>query len=187
MRYRYQHTVHGRVWSATTSGTVSTPGFKPCRFRHHIIAPDHCTHEEWHALCGIHGLVICVTDDIAPHVHDIPNTSSELVHWLRFDKKLLGFEIILGSLYLPHERSKYNEDGIYEDIAEDVMYLNAHCDDPLMILTGDYNARTGVLDDCITIENAVAECTGINVNDESLYRSKHNLSDKGIEVYKALH
>ena len=68
------------------------------------------------------------------------------------------------------------------DIAEDVMYLNAHYDDPLMILTGDYNARTGVLDDFITIEDAVAECTGINVNDEGLYQSKHNLSDKGIEV-----
>ena len=127
-------------------------------------------------------MVIFVTDDIAPHVYDIPNTSSELVHCLRFDKKLLGFEIILGSLYLPHESSKYNEEGIYEDIAEDVMYLNAHYDDPLMIVTGDYNARTGVLDDCITIEDAVAECTGINVNDEGLYQSKHNLSDKGIEV-----
>ena len=51
-----------------------------------------------------------------------------------------------------------------------------------MHLTGDYNARTGVLDDFITIENAVAECTGINVNVEGLYQSKHNLSDKGIEV-----
>ena len=124
------------------------PKFRPCR-------------NKGYALCGIHGFVIFVTDDIARHVYDIPNTSSELVHWLRFDKKLLGFEIILGSLYLPHESSKYNEEGIYEDIAEDVMYLNAHYDDPLMILTGDYNARTGVLDDFITIEDAVAECTGI--------------------------
>ena len=32
------------------------------------------------------------------------------------------------------------------------------------------------------MEDAVAECTGINVNDEGLYQSKHNLSDKGIEV-----
>ena len=35
---------------------------------------------------------------------------------------------------------------------------------------------------CITIEDAVAECTGINVNDEGLYQSKHSLSNKGIEV-----
>ena len=51
------------------------PKFRPCR-------------NKGYALCGIHGLVSFV---------------NELVHWLRFDKKLLGFEIILGSLYLPHK------------------------------------------------------------------------------------
>ena len=73
----------------------------------------------------------------------------------------------MGAVYLPCEGSIYHHHDIFSDIAQDLITLKSDFNIPVCII-GDFNARTGLLDDFLHIENEISNLTGLD-------RINHNL------------
>ena len=71
---------------------------------------------------------------------------SESVLWLHISKSVIGYEFILGAVYLQHEASTYYSDDVFEYLIDDMTTIRANYDVPT-ILMGVFNARTGTTSD----------------------------------------
>lgn len=65
------------------------------------------------------------------------------------DKKLLGFDFIIGNIYVPHENSKYYDINIFDQLSSDIISINCKFNLPICMI-GDFNARTATLIDFIS-------------------------------------
>ena len=80
-----------------------------------------------------------------------------IIRWIKIEEDLLGYEFILGTIYIPCTTSKYFEADIFEDISDDLYKF-----DLPVCLIGDYNSRTGELDDLFNNQDYIAEHFGLN-------------------------
>ena len=80
----------------------------------------------------------------------------------------------MGAVYLPCEGSIYNHHDIFSDIAQDLITLKTDFNIPVCLI-GDFNARTGLLDDFLHIENEISNLTGLD-------RINHNLDMRSSEL-----
>ena len=99
-----------------------------------------------HMYGGIHGICILVEDSIATHCTIITDFVSESILWLYVDKNVLGYDFILGAVYLPHEASVHYHDYVFEYLCNDLITIGATYNVPVILL-GDFNARTGITND----------------------------------------
>ena len=67
----------------------------------------------------------------------------------------------MGKVYVSHERSKHHDHDIFDAIETDIFNLQNECDLPI-VMVGDYNVRTGMLDDVVTCDDNVAEVCGLD-------------------------
>ena len=58
---------------------------------------------------------------------------------------------ILGALYLPYEGSIYYKRGVFEDLTMDICSIKSQYDLPLLLI-GDFNSRTGLLNEIWMLE-----------------------------------
>ena len=99
-------------------------------------------------LPGIHGLHVYISERIADSCEQIidNNLYCNLVIWIK-----VVDSFILGALYLPHEGSKYFHEDLYDDLSIDICSIKRKYDMPLL-LTGDFNSRTGSLNEMMMLE-----------------------------------
>ena len=81
-------------------------------------------------------------------------TDSDFVSWYRIDKTITGLtkDLLLGVVYIPPEGSKYTNVSAFEECELELLELLS-CNDALVCMCGDFNARTGNL--CDLVENNV--------------------------------
>ena len=132
-------------------------------------------------LGGFHGICIFVRNNIADFFHVITDSVSKSILWLKVDEDAYGSELLIGSVYFPHEGSWYYDSNIFDDLAEDVLTLNSQGDLPTLLI-GDFNARTGCLDDFVCMDDSVALQCGTDLSDDDLFNTKHELDSLGIET-----
>ena len=122
-------------------------------------------------LPGIHGLNVYISNHIANLCVQISdnNLYCNLVIWIK-----VADSFILGALYLPYEGSKYYQNDIYDDLSLDICNIKSKYDMPLL-LTGDFNSRTGLLNEIMILE----------VQDDILDTSHFNYPNI-IEIFKSL-
>jgi len=123
---------------------------------------------------GIHGICILVKDVFAASTSIIQNTSSENILWIYVNNNVLNIELIIGSVYIPHENSVYYQSDIFDKIAEDLIEISTKYDSPV-ILMGDFNARTSLKDDFISLNDSISILTGLENISNDLFNSKKNL------------
>ena len=101
------------------------------------------------------------------------------------EKELYSTEFIIESTFIPHEGSDYHHEDICYTISEDILSFNVKYDAPIMMI-GDFNATctTGNLADFLTIEDHIAELSGIEPTDNELFNNKHMLELLGITTDK---
>ncbi len=77
-------------------------------------------------------------------------SDNKCVLWCKINKEVASIDkdIILGSVYVPPENSKYFTPDILEDLELEIIEKQAQ-DDIYMCLGGDFNARTGTLNDLL--------------------------------------
>ena len=99
-------------------------------------------------LPGIHGLQVYIKDGIAGQCCQIDDIDflCESVLWIKISN-----DFILGALYIPHQGSKYYCSQFFDDIALDICSIRKSYELPLMLI-GDFNSRTGVLNDIMLHE-----------------------------------
>ena len=100
-------------------------------------------------LPGIHGLQVYITDHIAGKCCQISDINSlcEAVLWIN-----VADSFIVGALYTPHEGSKYYCNDYFTDLALEICDIKSKYDLPIMLI-GDFNSRTGSLNDILLMEN----------------------------------
>ena len=89
--------------------------------------------------------------------------------------KVLGYDCIIGAVYIPHEMSDYYHDDIYDFLAADIVFVKVIFDIPIILL-GNFNSRTGIATD---FENLYEhECCFLEENQFTLYFKQHNIIER---------
>ena len=114
----------------------------------------------------------------------IENTDSDHILWLGVGNKNNTLEFILGSVYIPCEKSLAQSEALFDEISNDIVNLKSKYDLPV-ILMGDFNARTGEKPDFIDFESEItkeinfSEILDFDSNLELLnLRQRHNVDKK---------
>ena len=97
---------------------------------------------------GVHGLQVYIKKDVARNCYQIENNDflCEPVLWIKISN-----DFILGTLYTPNQNSDYYCSDFFEDLALDICTIRKDYDLPLMLI-GDFNSRTGTLNDIMLNE-----------------------------------
>lgn len=135
-----------------------------------------------HRYGGVHGLCILIKNDKAEFVTEI-DYNTESVLWIKVDKNITGFEFILGAVYIPHEGSVHYDVDVYDNIANDVINISDKYQLPILLI-GDFNSRTGLLDDFVTYDDTVASICGIDTEDAMLHDCKQQMADMGVAMQR---
>ena len=101
-----------------------------------------------------HGMCILMTNSIFDCSTLIQPTLSESVIWVKVESEFLGFSFIIGAVYLPCEGSIHYSQEVFDNLCTDIVNIKSKYDAPLCLL-GDFNARTGLLDDFLDVDNFV--------------------------------
>ena len=128
-----------------------------------------------HRYGGIHGLCIFIKQNIATFCKILNDFTSESILWIYVKKHVLGYDFILGAVYLPHEMSDHYHENIFEYLADDVISINAMYDVPIILL-GDFNSRVSTLTD---FEHEFEHLGSIIETDPyTVYFENHNITDR---------
>ena len=151
----------------------SFPGF-------HVICKSN--NSAGQSLGGIHGIAILYRDELVNKVHVINDLNSDCVLWTKIDQNAFGFEFILGSIYIPHEGSKYHSKEVFDVIEDDLVNIKSKYDNIPICLIGDFNSRTGLLDDFISVDDVKCHIMkdSVSILDDSLSNTKYELDSLGI-------
>ena len=108
-------------------------------------------------LWATHGSCILVKNTLKKHVQIVENTQCKSIIWIKIDEEILGYEFILGTIYLPCPASNYFKADICDDISDDLYNFELP-----VCLIGDYNSRTGEVDDLFDNQDYIVEHFGLN-------------------------
>jgi hypothetical protein len=128
----------------------------------------------------IHGVCILVKSTIARYVIPFHETQSEHVLWLYIEKGCIGKGIIVGAIYLPHENSPHYNTEMFDKIEEDILYFKVKFPDISIVMLGDFNARTGTLDDFLSLDKNMLKDSGLILDEDFIYYDKDKLKSQGI-------
>ena len=124
---------------------------------------------------GAHGLCIYVRDEVFDKIQILTDeTVTECMLWVKLSIKSSTFSFYLGAVYVPHEKSNYFKNDIFDNIIFDVATLKSKTDLPFIIL-GDFNSRTGELDDFMEICPELKEYFELEIDDNAkeLFQKYH--------------
>ena len=103
------------------------------------------------------------------------NCSDENCIWFKVENTLLDCNCVFGAVYIPPEGSPYSSIDIFDKIEQDV--INFHSDNLKVGLFGDFNARSGLLDDFVEVDHHIAR--HILDTDTEMILNKNNLEMLG--------
>ena len=135
-----------------------------------------------HRFGGVHGLCMLVKNNIASHAQLLTDIQSPYILWVKFRKEAFGIECIIGSVYLPVDTGDYADNNWFEAIQNDVWNLKINYNVPICLI-GDFNSRTGTMDDVFAIEKSIINTCEIgdfaqelfDINDsDTLCEKRHN-------------
>ncbi|CAG2250634.1 unnamed protein product [Mytilus edulis] len=137
------------------------------------------------------GLIICYKDEISKYVRLIENESN-FVMWINVSSQYtkLDDDVILGSVYIPPENTRYSSSDSFREIENDILEYSSRY--KYVCLAGDFNSRTSIdLDhvssedndfDDILIESSIFEENSLHIPDnltcpttrENMDKTKNN-------------
>jgi hypothetical protein len=88
---------------------------------------------------------------------------SNYVLWFACDLALTGDPIVFGAVYIPPQDSPYYRSEHIDLIEQDLVNLTSD-NDARVCLLGDFNARTGLMNDFVLIDDFVTACVDTELN-----------------------
>ena len=147
---------------------INIDGFKP--FYHH--------RKMFNRKSG--GIAIFVKSDIACYVKTLTPCENAYVLWVEIDEKALGYELIIGAVYIPPPDSPYSTGHEYELILRDLIDFNANNNNSKVCIIGDMNSRTGVLPDFVETDTHLLRAVGLDEFHDELFVDRNSLETLGI-------
>ena len=89
------------------------------------------------------------------------NWFSPYILWVKFENDAFGIECVIGSVYLPGDTSKYKDNNMFNIIYDDITSIISRYNIPVCLI-GDFNSRTGELNDCLNIESEIINHCNLN-------------------------
>jgi hypothetical protein len=127
------------------------------------------------------GIATLFKATVIDFIHDIEIHDLEIAQFFKIDKGLCGMEFILGTVYIPPEGSEYLKGDEFESLMDTLFVLNANHDLPFC-LVGDFNARTGRMEDMIIFDHHVAEEAGLSQIENDMFVNIDSLEQQGIRT-----
>ena len=92
------------------------------------------------------GIIFGYRDELAEYI-DIIDTNSKFILWTKVSKRLhkLEKDLLVGVVYIPPENSKYSSRDAFDEI--ELEWMNMNRNQNFVLLTGDFNSRTGIRPD----------------------------------------
>ena len=128
-------------------------------------------------LGGVHGLCILVKPELYDKCKVIEDTNSECTLWIIVKCEVLGFTFVVGAVYLPCETSTFHQDEVFENLVNDIALIKSKHNAPICLL-GDFNARTGILDDFVDFEQEITDLVALD-SDPDFVNVRSTLSEAG--------
>ena len=102
--------------------------------------------------------MVAFKDSIVKYI-EIVNTDCKYVFWFRVNKSLLGTteDAIFGVVYIPPEGSRYSTNDCFLEIEQEL--INITNGNNYVCLFGDFNSRTGHLEDFFTPDHFLSNVT----------------------------
>ena len=126
------------------------------------------------------GIAIYVKSSLAKYFKTPAIASSEFVIWLTVNKEYLGFDFVLGAVYIPPEGSPYSSHDAFENIEDDIINLCNNFTAPVC-LVGDFNARSGTLPDFVNVDEHMLNFVDIDNNVRSFIQGHDRLQKIGFD------
>ena len=114
---------------------------------------------------GYHGMCIFMKTEIFAFSEKIQGTVSESILWIKVDSNVLGYEFVLAAVYLPCEGSIHYSNEVFDNFVHDVIDIRSRFDLPFCFV-GDFNARTGTLNDFLDSKDKILNLTGFDFSDD---------------------
>ena len=123
--------------------------YENCRYEGYKCYPMSIKND-LHKYGGVHGICVYIRNGIFSTIEQCNNkTSSDCTLWVKLTVKNSSF--YLGIVYIPHENSKYYHNDLFDNLIFDIATLKGKDDIPF-VLCGDFNSRTGLLDDFMEVD-----------------------------------
>ena len=119
-----------------------------------------------------HGISVFVKTGLFPTIFKIENTKSKCILWIALGFSPHKISLVVGGVYIPGCNSKFSHIYDYDIISEDIIFINSKFKCPFVLL-GDFNSRTGKLDDFLS-QNKAKE----SLNNMGLETQRFNLDEK---------
>ena len=129
------------------------------------------------------GLAIFVRSKHFNHITELKYSQAECVQWIKISKKLLGYDLVIGNIYVPPKNTEYFTGNELDHILDDVISINAEYKCEICIV-GDWNAKTACEKDYTTIDSIIANLTGLDESDDT-FISESQLSKLNIEPQRS--
>ena len=109
-----------------------------------------------------------IRNDLSDKIHQIC-TDSDYILWLKIDKSLFNIEqdFLFGKLYIPPMQSCFLNDDEYFSLETEITTMCSQSS--YVCLTGDMNARTGVLCDSVLANPLIADLIDFDEDTSNFY------------------
>ena len=128
------------------------------------------------------GIAILVRQDLADSVNVLNFSDNEYVLWLKLHRSILGYSVIIGTVYIPPRSSKYSTEHEYDAIMKDLIDINIGYNECNICLVGDFNSRTGNLLDFVEPDEQLMHATGLEECKSELFIDKITLEKRIQEI-----
>ena len=124
-----------------------------------------------YAYAGIHGLQVYINDRIANQCYQINDKdfTCEPVLWVNILNKF-----VLGTIYVPCQDSFHHKSNFFDNLTLDMYLIKESYDLPFMMI-GDFNSRTGTLNEIMILES-----------DDIVFDASNFKYPDSIEIFKSL-
>ncbi|CAG2201838.1 unnamed protein product [Mytilus edulis] len=109
------------------------------------------------------------------------SSESQFVQWMKVAKSIFGLQndVIVGCIYIPPEGSKYSNLEAFDEIENELMSLKK-VSDVHTALIGDFNAKTGILNDFVLADETLLDLFHLDTDNEII---SYMLDDENLKSY----
>ena len=99
-------------------------------------------------------MCILVKEKLMDNIKQIEGQHDSTI-WIKVADPLTNSDLIIGSIYIPHENSKYFESNTFDKLQDDLTSIQATYQSLPILMLGDFNSRTSNAIDIINKDENV--------------------------------